>query len=431
MDFKEDFLQAVWKYQYFDKNSLHTTDGQPVEVKKIGYHNFYHGPDFLESSVRIKGVDLYGHVEVHRKASDWKNHEHDADPRYNSVILHVVYENDLEILRNDGTRIPTLELKGKILLDVIRNYEKLINSGDGLLCSGFLPEVLPILKFSMLERALVERMEIKSAGVFQILETTKGDWEETSYRWLFQSFGFKTNSGSMLRLAESIPYKLLQKLSRHPIGIEAILLGQADLLPEEPVDEYSAELKREYDFYRKKYGLKNTVYRQDWKFMGVRPQNNPCLRIVQLAAFLSQNKNIFSEAIHINSGFDSFKQLFALQINPYWEKHLRPGIPSKQKLSQKLSENTLRLIMINFVVPLWFSYGRFIENSDWKDKCFDLLQELPAEVNHITKRFGTYQWTCENAFDSQGMIGLFNMYCNLKKCMDCKIGQSILKAVSA
>lgn len=431
MEFKEDFLQAVWKYQYFDKTILKTTEGQTLEIKKIGFHNFYHGPDFLEACVRIGGLDLFGHVEVHRKASDWKNHDHDADQRYNSVILHVVYENDAAILRNDGTTIPTLELKGKILLGVIRNYEKLLNSGDGILCGNDLEEIQHIMKFSMLERALVERMEIKSTSVFQILEATKGDWEETSYRWLFQSFGFKTNSLAMLRLAESIPYKLLQKLSGHHLGIEAILLGQADLLPEETMDEYSAELSREYDFYRKKYNLKYTVYRQDWKFMGVRPQNNPCLRIVQLAAFLSQNKNIFSEAIRDNSSFDSFKQLFAIEINSYWEQHLRPGIPAKKKLSKKISENTLRLVMINFVVPLWFSYGRFIENSQWKDKCVDLLQELPAEINHITKRFNNYHWTCENAFDSQGMIGLFNMYCNLKKCMDCKIGQSLLKAVSA
>jgi hypothetical protein len=430
MEFKEDFLQAVWKYQYFDKNGLRSSDGQTLEVKKIGLHNFYHGPDFLESCIKIGGLDLFGHVEVHRKASDWKNHEHDADTRYNSVILHVVYENDSEIFRNDGTKIPTLELKGKILLDVVRNYEKLISSGDGLLCSEFLPEILPILKFSMLEKALVERLEDKSTSVFHILEGTKGDWEETSYRWLFQSFGFKTNSLSMLRLSESIPYRTLQKLSNHAKGIEAILLGQADLLPEQPVDEYSKELKSEFEFYMKKYGLKKTVYCQDWKFMGVRPQNNPVLRIVQLAAFLSQNKNIFSEAIYESSKFDVFRQLFTIEVNPYWEKHLRPGVPANQKLSKKLSENTIRLLMINFVVPLWFSYGRYIENSQWKDKCFDLLQELKPEINHITKRFNAYNWICENAFDSQGMIGLFNMYCIQKKCMDCKIGHSLLKTAS-
>lgn len=431
MEFKEDFLQAVWKYQYFDKNSLNTTEGQMLEIKKIGFHNFYHGPDFLEACVRIGGLDLFGHVEVHRKASDWKSHEHDVDPRYNSVILHVVYENDKPILRNDGTVIPTLELKGKILLNVIRSYEKLLSAGNEILCGNELEKMQSIMKFSMVERALVERLEAKSSQVFEILEKNKGNWEETSYQWLFQSFGFKTNAPSMYMLAESIPYKLLQKTSHHPKGIEAILFGQADLLPDIPEDDYTEELLKEYTFYQKKYSLKQQVFRGDWKFMGVRPQNSPVLRIAQLVSFLSQNKNIFSEAIYDFSSFAAFKELFSAELSTYWVSHYRPGVLSKKPFPKKLTDNTLRHLVINFVVPLWYSYGRFVEDSIWKEKCFDLLQEIPSESNHIIKKFASHHWSCENAFDSQGMIGLYNNYCIHKKCMDCKIGQSLLKSVSA
>ena len=34
MDFKEDFLQLVWKYQYFDRKNLTTTDGKPLKSFK-------------------------------------------------------------------------------------------------------------------------------------------------------------------------------------------------------------------------------------------------------------------------------------------------------------------------------------------------------------------------------------------------------------
>ena len=108
MDFKEDFLQLVWKYQYFDRKNLTTTDGQALEILQAGHSNALEGPDFLNASVAIGGIAFHGHVEVHRKASEWKQHAHDADPAYNPVVLHLVWENDRQVYRQDGTPMPTV-----------------------------------------------------------------------------------------------------------------------------------------------------------------------------------------------------------------------------------------------------------------------------------------------------------------------------------
>ena len=43
MDFKEDFLQLVWKYQYFDRKNLTTTDGQALEILQAGHSNALEG----------------------------------------------------------------------------------------------------------------------------------------------------------------------------------------------------------------------------------------------------------------------------------------------------------------------------------------------------------------------------------------------------
>jgi hypothetical protein len=423
MDFKEDLLQMVWKYQYFEKRQLTTTDGLSLEVKKIGYHNFYEGPDFLEALIKIGNLEHFGHVEVHRKSSDWKNHAHDSDQRYDAVILHVVWEDDKPILRNDGSHIPTLELKGKIWLDVLRNYERLVSSKDEILCGSELKDFLPIIKFSMLEKALVERLEKKSTQLIRILEEIKNDWEEGTYRWLFQCFGFKTNSEAMLRLAESIPYRTLQKHGKQSVVIEAILLGQADLIPEDTDDEYGKHLKKEYDFYQKKYSLKKTIHHQEWKMMGVRPHNFPAVRIAQLAQILSNNPNLFSS---VNDA-SAFKKVFEIQVPDYWQQHFRIGGLSQKRLSKKLSHNTLALLTINFTVPLWYTYGQYLQDSEWKEKCFDVLQDLAAEDNFIIRKFSFHSWKAQNAFDSQGMLGLYHDYCKPKKCLECKIGQNLLK----
>ena len=54
-------------------------------------------------------------------------HNHEQDKAYDNVILHVVWEHNTEVFRNDNTSIPTLQLKDFISKDVLNNYEKLFS----------------------------------------------------------------------------------------------------------------------------------------------------------------------------------------------------------------------------------------------------------------------------------------------------------------
>jgi len=427
MDFQENFLHAVWKYQYFDKRNLQTTFGQRLEIKKIGFHNFHEGPDFLEAHILIGNMQYHGNIEIHRKSSDWNSHGHSDDRNYNAVILHVVFEHDRPILQSDGTEIPTLELKGRIFLDVIRNYERLSESKDDILCGSRLNETQAIIRYSMLEKSLVERLELKSDQVLSIMENTKNDWEETAYRWLFRCFGFKTNAEAMLRLANAVPYNLLKKQGDKPQVLEAILFGQAGLLLDLGEDTYTDHLLTEYSFYQKKYGLRPALFLNEWKFMGVRPGNFPYRRIAQLAKILATNNSLFSVVLDSSKGIAHFRKMFQVKLGPYWEQHSKPGIPSKRKLTPTLSKNTFDLLIINFISPLWYSYGKFLNEAHWKEKGFDLLQDISPENNFVSRKFEKIGWQVHNAFDSQGMLGLYHNYCKEKRCMDCKIGQNLLK----
>ncbi|TFV93459.1 DUF2851 family protein [Algoriphagus kandeliae] len=428
MNFREDFLQLVWKYQYFDRKGLQTSKGQSLQILNAGIHNHGEGPDFREASIMLDGVNFHGHVEVHRFASEWKQHAHEGDPAYNSVILHVVWKEDKEVFRKDGTPIPTLELEGRIFLDIWRNYERLLDYNQDLPCAHALAKVPEIIRFSALEKALVERLQEKSGLLLQILEETNGDWEETAYRWLFHSFGFKTNSQPMQDLASLIPYKILQKHRSQISALEAMLFGQAGLLPSETDEPYVQHLIREHDFYQKKFAWDQGLKRQHWNFKGVRPSNFPTLRIAQLAAILAQAPNLFQAVMQDSRDFSSFKKLLQVKPSDYWQFHYSFGKPSEKSASRGISGTVLQLLIINFVMPLWFAYGRYFENPEWKERCFDLLQEIPAESNFIIRKFGEAGWKAENAFDSQGMIGLYRSYCIPKKCLQCKIAQSLLKS---
>ena len=430
MNFREDFLQLVWKYQYFDRKNLQTVDGQELQIHNVGFHNQGEGPDFRDSSLVLDGVTFHGHVEVHRLASEWKQHAHGGDPAYNSVILHVVWENDKEVFRNDGTLMPTLELKGKIFLEIWRNYENLLDFRSDLPCAHPSKCVPDIIRFSALEKALVERLLEKSQLILSILDQTKGDWEETAYRWLFTCFGFKVNSIPMSELATLVPYKTLQKHRTQVSALEAMLLGQAGLLPEKSEEPYVQHLIREYDFYQKKFNWQYRLNRQQWSFMGARPTNFPTLRIAQLASILSHAPNLLQAVMEDSREFSAFKKLLQVKPSDYWQHHYNFGKPTEKTASRGISGQTLELLIINFVIPLWFAYGSYFEQTEWQERCFDLMQTISAENNFIIRKFGEKAWKAENAFDSQGMIGLYRGYCQPQKCLNCKIGQSLLKGQS-
>lgn len=430
MNFREDFLQLVWKYQYFDKKNLRTSDGQNLQIIQVGFHNLSEGPDFRDSIVILDGVTLHGHVEVHKLASEWKQHAHGGDPAYNSVVLHVVWENDKEVLRNDETSMPTVELKGKIFLHIWRNYEQMLDYKADLPCAHALKAVPEIIRFSALEKALVERLQEKSGLILDLLDQTKGDWEETAYRWLFNCFGFKINSQPMAELAVKVPYKILQKHRNQIPALEAILLGQAGLLPSQSEEPYVQHLIKEYDFYQKKYDWESPLLRQHWTFMGVRPSNFPSIRIAQLASILSNAPGLLHAVIEDSIDFSGFKKLLQVKPGDYWQYHFNFGKPSEKRASNGISGTVLELLILNFVIPLWFAYGRYFEQQEWQERCFDLLQEIPAENNYIIRRFLESGWPVQNGFDSQGMIGLYKNYCQPKKCLQCKIAQSLIKSES-
>ncbi|MGM9685397.1 MAG: DUF2851 family protein, partial [Bacteroidaceae bacterium] len=93
----EELIHYVWKHKIFPLKALATTDGHPIEVIDPGLHNHGAGPDFFNAKVRIDGQLWVGNVEIHVRASDWFRHNHQSDPAYDNVILHVVGIDDAKV----------------------------------------------------------------------------------------------------------------------------------------------------------------------------------------------------------------------------------------------------------------------------------------------------------------------------------------------
>lgn len=417
----ENFLHFIWKFQKFN-SALETTDGETVAVFFQGNHNHDDGPDFADARIQVGEIEWNGQVEIHIKSSDWDHHNHTEDSKYNTVILHVVWSHDREIVRADGSHIPTVELKKFVNPNLASGYTTYLNQPSDILCHAHLPSVSDITWKSNLERMLAHRLERKSQTVLDIALESNYDWEEAAYQVLGRNFGFSLNADNFQQLAKKLSSKILAKHGDNPNQIEALIFGQAGFLGEES-DSYQLELKNEYDFLKKKYKLSDNLHRLHWRFGKMRPSNFPTVRLAQFSSILSVHQKLFS----LFSGIASVQELkseLTSTLSPYWQNHYDFNKPLK-KGSNALGRSSFENLIINSVAPLLSAYSLHTDQPIMMKKAVTLLEQLKPEKNRFTNKFTALNRKAKSAFDSQAQITLYQDFCAKKNCLNCGIGSWI------
>lgn len=425
---QESLLHYIWQFQYFHHEDLKTTTGEPVRIYHPGHRNLDAGPDFSHARIRIGDMEWIGSVEIHIFSSGWLDHKHDADAAYDNVILHVVWEENESIYRKDGSRLPALELKGRVDESLLWQYRKLVNNPYNIPCAHSFNTVSGLVRLTMLDRALVQRLENKAAEVFAILQKNRNDWEETCYQLICRNFGFKVNKSPCQQLAQTLPYRLLRKHAGNILQIEALIFGQAGFLEKTEGDDYYQLLLREYRVLAQKYRLaEKQLNRAQWKFLRLRPANFPTIRLAQLAMLLNKGKSLFSRIIEGNSYAD-LRQEFSVTQSDYWQHHYRFASASGTRVPS-LGEGSIDNIIINTVAPLLVAYAKAKDEQRYTDRAIQLLQEVPSEHNAITRAWQEIGYTSTSAFDSQALIELHNNFCQRRRCLECAIGFSLMRPV--
>jgi len=423
----ESFLHYVWQLQYFRKDDLKTSSGELLQIFHPGSSNSDAGPDFSNARIKIGELEWRGSVEIHIKASGWIDHKHSADEAYEKVILHVVWENDKPITRSDGSMMPTIELKDRIDLALWERYKNLYTSPDVIPCASHWASVPELNKLSMLDNALMIRLQSKAHAVIELLTKNNNDWDNTCYQLLCKNFGFKVNSEPMLRLGQIVSYNTLLKHFDKPIQVEALLFGAGGFLKNAAEDDYTLILTREYDMLRKKYTLDGRqINLSQWKFLRLRPANFPTIRLAQLSALLTQQKNIFSKILET----DSYKQvcyLLKVDQSAYWLSHYQFGKASTSGVLS-LGEASIQNIIINTIVPLLVAYGKIHDEQSYINRATDFLQQIPAEDNKIIRQWLPLNYKVKSAFDSQALIELYTNFCMKRRCLECGVGSWLIKS---
>ena len=422
---KEEFLHFIWKFKYFNLSDLKLTNGESLEIIRSGSANQHAGPDFFDARLKIGNTKWAGNVEIHLKSSDWYRHQHENDPLYDQLILHVVWEDDRPVSRRDGSLIPTLILKGKVSRMMLEKYTEWKKNPKWVPCGKDLKAVSTVIKQQQIDRMLIARLEEKSRRIEEILALNQQDWEATLYHILAKYFGFKVNAVPFELLTASTPFSLLRKYQSKPKQLTALLFGQAGFLKAACKGSYPMSLKKEYEFLKNKHNLQ-AMDASAWKFMRMRPANFPTIRLAQFAELYSRHIHLFQK-LKESGKLASLMELFQLETHSYWESHYRFDVPAARKTKKRLGKTSIELLMINAVIPVLFTYAAMHDKIEMKQKVLTYLQQLPLEKNRLIRGWSKYKMPMENAYDGQALIQLKNSLCDQKKCLNCGIGTQLLK----
>ncbi|MAB48003.1 MAG: hypothetical protein CMC05_05185 [Flavobacteriaceae bacterium] len=419
---QEDFLHYVWKHKAFSTVSLMTTRGESISVLKLGEHNHNSGPDFFNAQLSIDGQLWAGNVEIHVKSSDWYVHGHEKDKAYDNVILHVVWEHDTDIFRNDNSVIPTLELKNFVDAHLINNYKELLQSKSWINCETHYSEVDEFVLNNWLERLYIERLERKSDEILKFLKDSQNDWEAVLFKMLLKNFGLKVNGEAFLSLANSLDYSVVRKLQHNTLDFEALLFGQAGLLEDDVQECYFLDLKKRYQFLKQKFKLNNQGV-LPLQFFRLRPPNFPTIRLSQFVNLYVLEQQLFSKIINVNT-VDELYILFGKGVTEFWRIHYTFKTVSK-KSKKNISKSFIDLLIINTIIPLKFSYAK-VKGENIEEELFDLIKNLKIEKNSIVDKYLQLRTIEKNALSSQALLQLKTFYCDKNNCLQCAIGNSLI-----
>lgn len=412
----EELLQYIWQSGLFNQLHLTTITGEPVTILKRGQLNRNAGPDFTAAHIRIGGVEWAGNVELHYRTSDWRRHGHHRNPRYDNVILHVVFEHD-----SPWTGAPCLELQHYIPKMLLQRYSTLKESAAFVPCAPLLHRAAEKDWAGWKNSLMDERLERKAGLLFNWLQQSRFNWEEVCFRAIAQGFGMPVNTEAFLQLVQSMPFMLLARQRMHLDRLEALLFGQAGMLSGKFKDEYPQMLQQEYRFMQHKHQLQ-PMPAHGWNWLRMRPSAFPTMRIACFAALLHHTPHLFSRLLEMETPA-AVEQLFYVSPSSYWEDHYRFDVPSVRTAG--IGKGTVQHLLINAVIPLLYLYGKHMGLEIYRQRALQFLQELPAEQNRVIRGWEEHV-EVRSGWDSQALLQLKQYYCDEKRCLECGIGRQLL-----
>jgi hypothetical protein len=292
-----------------------------------------------------------------------------------------------------------------------------------------------------LERTGEERLYNK-ANAFLLKRKGVG-YDEILYEGVMGALGYHSNYSPFIKLAESVPLKLLRKIlsgsdakAAH-LMLQAIFLYQANLIPsskaeyDEEANRYLSELQKEY----RKIALpdKQPV---SWNLKGTRPANYPTRRITGMSRFLALclQDGLLNTLLGCYENPNPLSRLqayFNPESDDYWLRHATFGGKALKKPMALVGAGTIQTIEVNVIIPILILYARETDNKRLAESLVQRLKNYPPlPENYITK-FMQYRLFADKekashafsrtAFRQQALIQIYRDFCarGLEGCRSC------------
>ena len=374
---------------------LRTTDGRPVEVVDPGLYNRSDaGPDFFNAKVKIDGLLWIGNVEMHVQASDWYRHRHDSDPAYDNIVLHVVMKDDMEVTTSQGKVLVTAELPVPPQLKA--DYEELLYADEFPPCYKMIPSMPGLKVHSWLSALQTERLERKTTDVMERVKQLGDSWEDAYFVTLARNFGFGINGDIFETWAKTLPLSAAAHHRDDLFQIETLFIGYSGLL-----DKVEEKYAREWAYLSKKFSL-TPMDASQWKYLRMRPQNFPHVRLLQLARMYHENRTGISALLECKT---------VAEVGSLYN----------------VSGSKLGLFVINTAAPAIFAYGRQHGKEELCERAFDMLESIKPEDNKVIRMWRECGIEVRSAGDTQALLQLKNEYCDHKECLRCRFGYEFLR----
>lgn len=254
----ERVLQKIWLRQDFERSGLKTLSGKALEIMDPGEWNRLGGPDFMAAKFKLNGEEVRGDVEVHFNADDWMVHQHELNPAFNAVVLHVLlYADSVVDVQTLGGSVP----ETLVLMPLLERDLESIAMDEALLEMERVNElewVADFLKLSIAARTqrLTERADARwlQKCHFAAKRLDAHGWAEACHQLCLEVLGYSRNRAPMAQLALKYPLPAMRNRS-------------ADEL-------YAAT--------------------DGWKLSGLRPANRPRSRLQQYLQVLEEAPDWYS-----------------------------------------------------------------------------------------------------------------------------------------
>jgi hypothetical protein len=483
----EKFLSNIWKNQ--SNNKLFTTsDGKKIRVIDPGNENTQtDGPDFKNARIKIDGITFQGDIEIDSFHSDWKDHGHIFNKKYNKVVLHVILSEDHKynyVVTRNGRKIPTVGLDSLIAPESRNSIQKAILEERNerlyrIPCGNISDDINEKSKLEFIQSLGVQRFQKKCDRILQRLkelvylkelnvqepvvqyeldekfinrtfthtdfEDTK-IWEQVFYEIVFEALGYTNNKDIMKKTAQSVELNLLRKYcddDNFEDILEAIFFNVSGMIPsgikynDGATTEYVRKLIEHWDLVKKDYD--NKVFKKSqWNFAKLRPPNFPTIRIaggIKLLYKLFKEdliKNILLECEEQNDikKIEAFmRNNIVVKGDGYWHNHYvfdgKPGTTIKYFIGVARADD----IIINVILPFVSVYFEIFGRKEVTQKIFrfylNYYQKSESRlVSDISKSLSVERKQGISVYH-QGMISLYRNYCSQSKCLNCEIGKRV------